>query len=156
MLIAAYRNYYAPHLCPGFWECLEHHLGNGRLLVIDKVQDEITYPPGLKRWVRQATDGVLATTAARPVVQWYAQIIRWVAGQPQYAKAAVDEFGRVADGWLVAYAKANSAVLVTHEVFDPNIKKKVPLPNVCDEFGVNNVDTFGMLHELEARFDWRR
>ena len=156
VLITAYRTYYAPDLCPGFWECLAHHLGNGRLVVIDRVRDEIKYPPGLKQWVHRATDGVLATTAARSVVGYYSQMMGWVKGNSQFTEAAGDEFGRVADGWLAAYAKANRAVVVTQEVDDPNSRKRVPLPNLCRMFDVTPIDTFGMLKELDARFDWSR
>lgn len=39
VLIAAHRNYYAPDLCPGFWDCVTYHLMAGRLLVIDRVRD---------------------------------------------------------------------------------------------------------------------
>ncbi|MHB1955762.1 MAG: DUF4411 family protein, partial [Sulfobacillus sp.] len=49
------------------------------------------------------------------------------------------------------YARANNNILVTHEVYDPNIKKRIPIPNVCRAFGVEHVDTFEMLRRLNAR-----
>ena len=79
-----------------------------------------------------------------------------VKGNRQFTEAAGDEFGRVADGWLAAFAKANHAVVVTQEVYDPNSKKRVPLPNLCRRFDVTSMDTFEMLKELDARFDWSR
>lgn len=59
VLIAAHRNYYAPDLFPGFWECLAHYLQAGRLLVIDRVRSEIEYPDELVEWV----DDQLSTAA---------------------------------------------------------------------------------------------
>ena len=48
------------------------------------------------------------------------------------------------------------ACVVTHEEFDPNIRKRVKLPNICREFGIETVNTFDMLRAFEARFDWAR
>ena len=154
VFIAAHRTYYAPQICPGFWECLRLNLASGRLLVIDRVRDEVTYPPELKEWLRRATHGALATTAEGGVIRCYGQIIGWVAGETQFSRAAVDQFGRAADGWLVAFAKANDVAVVTNEVFDPRTKRRVPLPNICRQFTVPYMDTFEMLHNLNAQFDW--
>lgn len=56
---------------------------------------------------------------------------------------------------MVAYAKTNpDQIVVTHEEFNADAKKRVPLPNVCKQFGVSYVDTFAMLKELKARFRW--
>ena len=44
--------------------------------------------------------------------------------------------------------------MVTQEVYNPSIKKRVPLPNVCHEFGVDTTHTFKMLRVLDAAFHW--
>jgi hypothetical protein len=62
------------------------------------------------------------------------------------------EFASVADGWLLAYAHANRMTVVTHEEFAPQAKRKVPMPNVCLEFGINYVNTFQMLANLNVKF----
>ncbi len=79
----------------------------------------------------------------------------WVYRNTQFSLEAKEEFARVADGWVVAYAKAHDAVLVTQEVFDENVKKRVPLPNVCKQFGVPYLGTFEMLRQLGAKFGWQ-
>ena len=58
----------------------------------------------------------------------------------------------VADGWLIAYAKVNGLVLATHETYEPNVKNRVKIPNVCLEFDVDYVDTLDMLVDLKAKF----
>ena len=65
------------------------------------------------------------------------------------------EFAAAADGWLAAYAKVHGAVVVTHEAYSPDVKRRVPLGNVCHEFNVPTWDTFRMLRELEVRFEWK-
>jgi len=57
-----------------------------------------------------------------------------------------------ADGWLVAYAKVKGCVVVTHELPSPDVRRKVPIPNVCRAFNVQFVDTFEMLRTLGVRF----
>lgn len=44
------------------------------------------------------------------------------------------------------------ATVVTHEVLNPETKKKFLIPNICEEFGVDWMNTFDMLLKLEARF----
>ena len=59
------------------------------------------------------------------------------------------------DGSRLTREPINS-VVVTHEMFNVDVKKRVPLPNVCNEFGVKYCDTFAMLRDLKVRFDWER
>ena len=82
------------------------------------------------------------SSADQNVVDVFSEMQTWVRGNSQFLQAAEDDFGRVADGWLAAYAKVHGAVLVTHEVFRPGARKRVPLPNVCREFGVDYRNTF--------------
>jgi hypothetical protein len=85
----------------------------------------------------------------------FAAMVQWVQAEQQFKNEAKSEFAQVADGWLAAYAKAHPHhVVVTHEEFSADVKKRVPLPNVCKRFGVEYIDTFAMLKELQARFYW--
>ena len=83
-------------------------------------------------------------------------MVKWVQGEQQFTGAAKAEFASVADGWVVAYAKANGLVVVTHEEYAPDAKKKVPIPNVCLEFDVDYCNTFEMLRELKVQFVLRK
>lgn len=42
-----------------------------------------------------------------------------------------------------AFIETNSDnyTVVTHEVLDSTIKKKIPIPNVCENFNINYIDT---------------
>jgi len=52
----------------------------------------------------------------------------------------------------LAFALANELIIVTHEAFDQNIKKRIPIPNVCTEFDIDYCDTFEMLRQLQFSF----
>jgi len=155
VFIEAYRRYYAMDLCPGFWECLEHYCQETRLLSIDRVRDEIVEGDTLDVWVKQAPDELFASTAEEETVQAFGKMMSWVQSNGDFRQSAKDEFARVADGWLVAYAEVHGLVVVIYEAFDPNARKRVLIPNVCRQFGVQCVDTFMMLRSLEVRFNWR-
>lgn len=154
VLMAAYHHYYAPDLCPGFWECLEHHFATGRLVMIDRVYNEILSPSWLAQWSERAVGASPVITASQPVAGAYRRMIDWVQENPQFTPAARYEFAANADGWLAAYALANSAVVVTNEVSAPNARKRVPLPDLCNQFRVHLITPFTMLRELGVRFHW--
>ena len=156
VFMTAHHDYYAPDLCPGFWKCLEHYSQEGRLLSIDRVRSEILSPDKLVEWVKQAPSKLFRSSAQREVVDAFSEMQMWVQGNEQFLPPAKDEFAQVADGWLAAYAKVHRATVVTQEVFDPNVRKRVPLPNVCKQFNVNYRDTFETLRDLGVRFAWSR
>lgn len=60
------------------------------------------------------------------------------------------------DGWFVAYAKMNGFIIVTHEEYPPDAKRKVPIPNRCPEFEVDDFNTYEMLQDLNVQFILRR
>jgi hypothetical protein len=82
------------------------------------------------------------------VVGAYRALMKWSFGQDQFLDAAQAEFASKADAWLVAYAKVTGHVVVTEEVFAPNIKKQIEIPNACRAFSVPCINTFEMLRDL--------
>lgn len=155
VFIEAHRRYYAFDLCPGFWECLLHHYAGARLVSIDRVRDEILAGDALEDWVKnQAPRGFFASSRDLAVTRHFGSMMAWVQSESRFLASAKAEFAQAADGWLAAYAKAHGCVLVTHEEHAPEARKRVPLPNVCRQFGVAYMDSFAMLRSLSTRFDW--
>lgn len=154
VFIEAARRYYAFDIAPAFWRALVEHAERGRLLSIDRVKKEIVLGNDeLKRWTRGDFHSRFASTTDADITEAYSRIVTWVYGQRQFTDAAKAEFADIkgVDGWVIAYAMAKRCVVVTHEQFNPDIRRKVPIPNVCREFGVQYVDTFQMLRELGVR-----
>jgi Domain of unknown function (DUF4411) len=156
VFVQAHRAYYPFDVFPGFWECLEYHGLANRIISIDRVLKEIKDGNDeLKTWaVRPALRTFFAPTDEVALVAHYREIIRWVDAHSQFTRAAKAEFGRAADGWVIAYAKVYGLTVATLETSDPNSKKKVKIPDVCIEFGVAHENTFDMLRALGARFVW--
>ena len=158
VFVQAHRRHYAFEICPGFWDCLIHHHKTGLIVSIDRVRDEILAGDALETWVKDTAPSTLfASTADTAVTTNYALMVSWVQTEAQFRVEAKAEFAQVADGWLCAYAKAHSQhVVVTHEELSPDAQKRVPLPNVCKQFGVDYADPFVMLKQLKAQFHWRK
>lgn len=156
VFITAKNLYYAFDLAPGFWNSLIHLAGNGRILSIDYVKEELEKGKDqLAQWAKNDFAHAFISTDEEDVQETYREIMTWVQGQGQFSDAAKADFARGADGWLVAYAKAKGSIVVTLETINPGIKWKVPIPNVCQAFGVQFVDTFEMLRRLGVQWKSR-
>lgn len=155
--IQAKRRFYGFDFCPGYWQSLIWHQQQERLVSIDRVYVEIEHGgDDLYDWVRQHFGRAsFADTTSVEVTTAYSQMLTWVMAQPQFLDQAKDDFQRVADGWLAAYAKAKGCVLVTLEEYDPVVRKKVPLPNVCKAFDVETISPFEMLRRLNVLLSWK-
>jgi hypothetical protein len=152
VFIEAARRYYAFDLRTRFWDILSQHAESGVIESIDRVKDELDKEDELARWANSDFHKAFCSTDHADVIESYRQVMTWVQKQAQFSDAAKADFAKGADGWLVAYATAKRRIIVTHEVPAPDARKKVPIPNVCQQFHVRWVDTFGMLRELGVRF----
>jgi predicted nucleic acid-binding protein len=151
--IEAYRRYYAFDICPGYWAVLIAHHGGGRLCSIDRVRSELlALTDQLSQWAQRLPGAFFEGTGDQTVVTWFSNIMAWVQAQAQYFSAAKAAFAAGADGWLIAYAKTQGLIVVTNEQPAPASKRQVKIPDVCNAFGVNYIETFGMLRALGASF----
>lgn len=153
IFIAAWRDHYPIDLHPGFWECLKRFKQEKRLFSVDKVHDEINSPNDLVAWLKQHWHGAFHLTNERQTTSVFSQMQRWVQANGQFLSAAKHEFASAADGWLAAHAKVHGNVLVTNEVFDANVKRRVPLPNLCKTFGIDYCNTIDILRGLGVTFN---
>ncbi|HPC60572.1 MAG TPA: DUF4411 family protein [Verrucomicrobiota bacterium] len=157
IFIEAGRRYYAFDICPGFWASLVWHHQRDRLDSIDRVRDELLRGnDALSEWAStRAPTGLFVTTSSQDILDLYGQIITWSQSQSSFQPQAIADFANSADAWLVAYAKARSRMLVTHEVHSPDARRRIPIPNVCSAFGVQRTDTFAMLRDLGVSLTWQ-
>lgn len=152
----ANRQYYPFDICPGFWDCLLHHAQSSMIISIDRVKDEIKAGnDDVTKWsATSAPNSFFASTSDPGVITEFSAMMQWVQANSQFLAEAKTEFAKVADGWVVAYAKTHNLTLVTQEVYAPGVKKRVPLPNVCKEFGVACASTYDMLRALGVSLIW--
>lgn len=158
VFIAAKNSYYAFAICPGFWDSLIHHHGEGSVRSIDRVRTELLAgrpTEDLVQWVKSSLPaGFFEGTDDQAVTSAYERIMLWVQRNPQYFDQAKAKFATEADGWLVAYAMVHNVTVITNEQPRPQSRNRVLLPDVCTQFHVTYNDTFFMLKGLGARFKW--
>jgi hypothetical protein len=155
VFIEAHRRYwYRQDICPGFWDALLHFQGAGRLVSLDRCRAEIKEGDVLAAWIGDAPADLFVSTADAKVANKYAKVMAWAAAG-DFTDPAKTEFASGADGWLVAYGAEHGLVVVTHETDEPNRRNKVKIPNACNQFGVEWLDTFEMLRQLEVQFNWQ-
>jgi len=154
VFIQAACTYYAFDLLPPFWQALIRHAESGQIVSVDRVRDEINHMNDtLAGWANTEFHRWFMSTTQPDVIEEYRRIMVWASNQNQFSGAAKAEFARAdnADAWVVAYAKAKGHSVVTHEQLHPDIKHRIPIPNACQAFGVEYVDTFQMLRTLGVR-----
>lgn len=156
IFIEAYKRYYAFDIVPAFWRSIKQQAEAGRIKSIDRVFQEISAFPGkddLKMWATSEFVNYFASTEMEEVFQSFREVMNWSVAQSQFTEAARAEFATIADSWLIAYAKAYNYVIVTHELFSAESKRRIPIPNVCRHFAIPCINTFDLLRRLKVRID---
>ena len=155
--IQAYRLHYPFDVVPGFWLQVKRLAEEGRIISIDKVRDEIyRNEDALKIWCTEhlPVDFFKETSG---IISQYQSVTSWaVSRSNHYTTVALRVFldAEEADAWLVSYALADKATftLVTHERSDPNRKNNIKIPQACQPFGVNYINTIEMFRKMGVRF----
>ena len=153
--IRAARTHYSFDFAMTFWNGLINFAQNGIICTIDKVYEELILgDDALSDWIKNKFPQYILDTQTDEILSSYTQLISWVQQQNQFTQNAKDEFYELdnADAWLIAFANSHDITLVTHEIFNPTIKKKVPIPNVCQLFNIRYIDIYQMLKELNFHF----
>ena len=152
-LIEAKNRYYGMTICPGYWAWILQQHQALEIASIVPVRDELAKGnDDLTQWVKSNAQLFEDASDERTQVA-FGYIVAKIAEQAPLMKVgALEEFLEGADPWLIAKAMTTGAVVVTHEVYNPDIKRKYTIPNVCSLVGVSYMNTFELLGKLAARF----
>ncbi len=150
--IEANNRYYGMSICPAYWQWILNTNKSQQVCSIDFVKQELAnYGDAVSDWVKTNShifepESDLATQTA------FQDVLNHVMSLTGMNSGTHEEFLRGADPWLIAKAIATGATIVTHEQFKEGIKRKILIPNVCKELKVKCINTFELLHELNAEF----
>lgn len=155
--IQAHRDRYPLDIVLSFWEKVKQLAHEGKIISIDKVRNEIyDKNDDLELWCRNnlPNDFFKDTTS---VLTEYSQIVNWaVSKSNHYSQAAINEFldADEADAFIIAYALANKQerIIVTQEISQPEMKKKIKIPEPCNALNVRYLNTMEMFRELNEKF----
>ena len=148
VLVEAHRRYYARDIVPSYWKWLHDEIAQrGRIISILPVYKElIAGKDELAQWVAERKEYFKPLTAES--VAALGTVANWAQNKDQYKQAAKDEFLRVADSSLVAFAKAHDYRVVTLEQPAPESKKRIRIPDACHAHGVKYSGPFEMMRSL--------
>jgi len=148
----AANRHYPFEVVPAFWDWLNNAHQAGKVLVPEKVYDEVVAGAGdLTAWFKaQPKSWRLRPGAAdQPSL---AALSAWVYSETRFTAGARSDFLSKADYFLVAQAATLGYTVVTHETSDLNSKKIVKIPDACVAVGVPYMNTFKMLQVEKAKF----
>jgi hypothetical protein len=153
-LIEAKNRYYRMTVCPAYWSWVGRSHDAGVVSSIEPVGAELRRGNDeLAEWAKNQA-GLFLPVSDEATQQAFVQVAAHVASQVAVMKVgALEDFLDGADPWLIAKAiTTKDAVIVTHEQFNPQTRRKYSIPNVCQHFGVAWIDTFELLGRTDAKF----
>jgi hypothetical protein len=150
VFIQAHRHYYGFNIAPGFWTALEAHARADELRSPQKVLDieiAINKDP-LADWAKQIGTELFVPDGKEEQLA-VGKISAHVLGK--YPRAQADLFLGKADPWVIAHALVDKGTVVTLETKVPDNSQTPKIPNVCDQFGIESIDTFELLSRLGVK-----
>lgn len=154
VFIEAKNRYYSFQIAPGFWAWLEQHMEEGDVITVLPVHEELMRGKDeLSDWIKDKKEFCLPVDDEF-TQEAFAHIAAWTMDQ-DFRQEARDDFLAGADPWLIGKAIAmteitEDATVVTHEVFNNDARKKVPIPNICRQFGIDYINTFELLRRFNV------
>lgn len=150
--IQAKNTYYSMAICPGFWDWILHSNNRQGVSSIDFVRKELEKgKDDLTKWVKN-NPHIFVSVDDELTQKVFGQVANYVNSLSHLKDGAKSDFLSGADPWLIAKAIVTSTTIVTHEKLDLQSKRKVFIPNICQNFKVTYIDTFELLHVLKAQF----
>jgi len=123
---------------------------SSNIIIIEEVQKEILKGQDiLVEWYEsEKSKFQVLGIPDQEVIESYKKIINSVNDNEQYKQSAKEEFASSADSWLCAHGLASRETIVTIEKYEAEIKKKIKIPNVCEEFGINYIDLLQFMRKI--------
>lgn len=150
VLIQAWQKYYSPKYCPTYWDVLNVLGSEERIFIGKMVYDEITRTDDdLSNWLKTSNIKVNPITTA--VTQALSALY---AANPNHKLLVDNKKGRsLADPWVISHAIVDNAIVVTkEEMVTASNSKKIKIPNVCQNMGVDCINDFEMIDQLNLSF----
>ena len=155
VLIEANNRSYPINRAVTFWSRLAEQVELGSIACTRRVYKEVAeheqHQDAVANWIRVRKDK-LRITPPRDVQKLVGEIGQYLFNNTQYDVAETWAFCRGGDPWVVAHAKIDNGVVVTHESALRPQAKKPRVPDVCRHFEVQCVDVLRMFELLDITF----
>lgn len=150
VFIQAKNLQYGFDFCPAFWDWLVARNAEGKVVSLDKIDDELQAgADDLSGWA-SARSAAFFLAPDDTILPALGRVSAWATSQ-SYRPAAISTFLSVADYWLVAFALTHGDTVVTHERPSDGISQ-IKIPNACLGLGIRFLSPYDMLRRERARF----
>lgn len=155
--VQAHRMHYPFDIFPSFWNKVKELAEVGVIVSLDKVRNELVHNKDhLTDWIETNLPKDFFQSS-EVIINQYSAVASWAASRSShYTQAALNEFLNVdeADAWLVAYSLVDcqNRILITHEIPQPQGRKKIKIPEACNATGVAFMDTITMMRQIGISF----
>ncbi len=148
VFIQAWIGYYAIDLCPDYWEKLDEFASNGVILSPEEVEREISHiDDDLYAWLKHRK------YFFRSIDEKVQKCLQDIFSKEKHHRLVdSSKFRSAADPWVIAHAMAEKAVVVTKESYETNKTKRIKIPNVCEDMGIECINDFELLRRLGLKF----
>jgi len=154
VLIQAWQKYYSPVYCPTYWDVLNELGDEDKIFIPSMVYDEIVITDDdLSDWLKKSNIKV------KPITSDVTQTLKSIyAADPSHKHLVDNKKGRsLADPWVIAHAIKESAIVVTKEEKVTALNsKKMKIPNVCENMGIDWITDYQMVEQLGIKFNCER
>ena len=140
ILIRLNREIVPPDVWGSYWDVLQQIYCEGKWDLLQVVREELMKGNDfLKEWICQPCFHPIPVDDP-DTIQAYSEIMTALNRSNRYQEPALHLYADSADSWIVAYAKAHSAVIVTLEKPAPDRKSKVKIPDVASTCSIRCID----------------
>lgn len=150
VLIQAWQKYYAPSICPTYWDILNDFGKADKIFIPELVYEEITRTEDdLSGWLKSSDVPI------RKIDEDVTKCLQDIYNSNPNHKFLVDNTRQrsMADPWVIAHALRENAVVVTKEEKVTALNStKIKIPNVCDKMNVTWINDFQLIEELGIKF----
>jgi len=158
-LLNPYRTFYQFDIAPSFWEQMAEKISSGEIILIENVTAEIIVTDieeekdAAQLWLEDLLETVTAkSTDTQDVIGAYGQIMNMIQQSERYDNGALAQWAdiKIADPWLIAFAKEYNGVIVTQEtrIDGGQMIQTLKIPNVAEDFDVEWINLFDMMIRL--------
>jgi hypothetical protein len=156
VLIQAKNGLYSFEIAPPFWSFLDEQAKQGKIRSSTKIYGEILKREAekdkLTLWVKNRKNSGLFVLSTRDVQKVYGQIADYTVENYYQRRAKANAFLSGADGWIIAHAKCDGGIVVSHESRVDKSSMTPKIPNICTQFEVPCIGLADMLTRLDFKF----
>jgi hypothetical protein len=159
IMIAPYKSYYSFEIAPQFWDTMAEHIRMKKIVILDKVFDEILVKDDqLSQWLKSIDNLEQINYRDSKIIRNYGKIINYIETSGLYSRPAFNAWaqGNKADPWIIAAAAAYNYTVITFENGNRGLNinqpsKSAQIPDICQQFDITCEDLFYMMRRLSIR-----